>query len=79
MLFQGDVLCRSNEIVKAIGQAHQYYADAPHYTHFVVITQSCDLVRRAGDFNAPYITISAAKPLRSVMNEYLAGKRDLSV
>ncbi len=43
-------------------QAHAYYADSDSYTHFVVITQSCDLVRRRGKkINAPYITVAATK------------------
>lgn len=74
ILSQGDIIARTPQVVDAIGQAHQYYAEAPLYTHFVVITQSCDLVKRGGDFNAPYITIAAAKPLKKSFAEYLSEK-----
>src|SRR6056297_853848 len=70
---QGDVLRKSPELTDAIGQAHQYYANADHYSHFVVITQSCDLVRRRGQFNAPYITIAAARPFERTFNDFLNG------
>lgn len=69
-LTQGDVIARAEEVVQRIGQAHQYYADAPDYTHFVVLTQSCDLVRRQGQFKAPYITVAAAKPFRKTVQDF---------
>ena len=69
-LTQGDVIARTDEVVGKIGQAHQYYADAPDYTHFVVLTQSCDLVKRQGRFKAPYITVAAAKPLRGAIEKF---------
>ena len=73
-LTQGDVIARSPEVVERLQQAHQYYADAPLYSHFVVLTQSCDLVRRRGSFNAPYITIAAAKPFKNTIKEYFDDK-----
>jgi len=73
-LSQGDVIERSNEIVDILSEAHQYYADASSYTHFVVITQSCDLARRKGNFNAPYITIAAARPLKETIQKFLDGQ-----
>ena len=72
-LSQGDVIARTDEVVDRIRQAHQYYADAPHYSHFVVLTQSCDLVRRRKTFNAPYITIAAAKPFKNTVQEFFDG------
>lgn len=69
-LSQGDLLKRTDDCVAAIAQAHQYYANTHEYSHFVVITQSCDLVRRGGNrFNAPYITIAAVKSLSHVLDE----------
>lgn len=70
-LSQGDLLVKTPALVEVLTAAHQYYAQSEAYTHFVVITQSCDLVRRDGDCNAPYITIAAAKRLDVVMQEYL--------
>ncbi len=71
---QGDILEKSPELFEVINQAHQYYADAEHYTHFMVITQTCDLVRRRGAFNAPYITIAAVKPFSRSVQEFLTSK-----
>lgn len=73
-LSQGDIIVRNEEIANTIGQAHQYYATASDYTHFVVLTQSCDLVRRNGKFNAPYITIAAAKPFQKTVTDFLASQ-----
>lgn len=73
-LTQGDVIARTDDVIERLQQAHQYYADAPQYSHFVVLTQSCDLVKRRGDFKAPYITIAAAKPFRNIIQEYFDDK-----
>lgn len=62
-LLQGDLLVRTRELAEAIGEAHSYYATARDYSHFLVLTQSCDLVRRRGTCKARYITICAVRPL----------------
>lgn len=70
-LTQGDVLVRNGPLRNALDQAHQYYASAPDYGHFVVLTQSCDLVRRSGKCRARYITLAAARPLAVVTERFL--------
>jgi hypothetical protein len=63
-LLQGDLLHRTPALAQAIGQAHSYYSTAPDYSHFLVLTQSCDLVRRKGAAcKSRYITICAVRPL----------------
>jgi len=62
-LAQGDLLKRTPELAEAVGQAHSYYAEANDYTHFLVLTQSCDLVRRASGCKTRYITVCAVRPL----------------
>lgn len=63
-LLQGDLLHRTPALADAIGQAHSYYATASDYSHFLVLTQSCDLVRRkGGGCKSRYITICAVRPL----------------
>jgi hypothetical protein len=63
-LLQGDLLHRTPALADAIGQAHSYYATASDYSHFLVLTQSCDLVRRkGGTCKSRYITICAVRPL----------------
>lgn len=63
-LLQGDLLHRTPALADAIGQAHSYYATAADYSHFFVLTQSCDLVRRkSGTCKSRYITVCAVRPL----------------
>jgi hypothetical protein len=72
-LYQGDLLVRNAALTEALAQAHGYYADASSYTHFMVLTQSCDLVRRKG--RAPksrYITLAAARPLAVMIDRVIA-------
>lgn len=78
-LLQGDVLVRNDELRDALRNAHQYYADAPDYKYFMVLTQSCDLVRRGGaEPRSAYITLAAARPLQ-VLVERNISKCDLDL
>jgi hypothetical protein len=67
-LHQGDVLQKTPKLREAIAQAHPYYADASDYTHFLVLTQSCDLVLRGGKPGSRYITLAAVRPLSIVVS-----------
>ena len=71
-LCQGDVIRRTPELAEAICQAHDYYGRAEDYSHFVVLTQSCDLVRRRGQVKAPYLTLTAARPMRVVVDKFIS-------
>lgn len=72
-LRQGDLLLRTTRVKEALAQAHQHYANHAEYTHFVVLTQSCDLAARdGGKFRASYITICAAKPLSAYLDKKFA-------
>ncbi len=62
-LNQGDVLDRTPALVALLEQYHQHYAHHPSYRYFVVLTQSCDLVRRGGPPKSPYIAVAAARPI----------------
>lgn len=63
-LRQGDLLQRTPALAAALAEAHSYYADAHDYSHFLVLTQSCDLVRRRDKgCKSRYITICAVRPL----------------
>lgn len=70
-LQQGDLIIRNEQVKRVLEQAHQYYATSPDYTHFVVLTQSCDLVRRRGSCKSRYITIAAVRPLRILVSRFL--------
>lgn len=71
-LQQGDLIIRDKTVQDVLSQAHQYYATAPSYTHFIVITQSCDLVRRGTRSpKAPYITVAAVRPFNILLDRFL--------
>lgn len=62
-LQQGDILKKTDELNKALGEIHPHY-QKDDYVWFIVLTQSCDLVRRKRDkCSSPYITIAAVRPL----------------
>jgi hypothetical protein len=71
-LMQGDLLQRTPALAEAIAQAHAYYATASDYSHFLVLSQSCDLVRRSGACKSRYITICAVRPLSVAVQRELA-------
>ena len=71
-LLQGDLLVRNEGLQSILSQAHGYYATAPDYSYFLVLTQSCDLVRRRSKPKARYITLAAARPLALVVDRFLA-------
>src|SRR6266852_5493718 len=75
-LLQGDLLVRNELLKSVLAQAHSYYAEAPDYQHYIVLTQSCDLVRRRGKPpKSRYITLAAARPLSIVVDRFTARHR----
>lgn len=71
-LKQGDLLTRTPELAAVVAEFHSYFAN-PQYTHFLVLTQTCDLVRRKGNScKAKYITLAAVRPLDAVIDKFLA-------
>lgn len=66
-LQQGDVLKRTQALDDILKAYHPYYLN-PEYTHFLILTQSCDLVKRDGSNpKAPYISIAAVRPLAFIL------------
>ena len=66
-LAQGDILLPNERLRAALDQVHGWFVD-PKYLGFLVLSQSCDLVRREGEpCKTPYITIAAIRPLRQVL------------
>ena len=70
-LHQGDILRRNDRLVSVLEQVHNYYATAEDYTHFMVLTQSCDLYLRSGKPKARYITLAAIRPLELVVDRLI--------
>lgn len=66
-LNQGDVLERTPEVEQILHEVHPHYKRAD-YPFFIVLTQSCDLIRR-GDrpCASRYVTVAAVRPLRLVL------------
>ena len=64
-LNQGDVLSRTPEVEAILHEVHPHYTG---YPLFIVLTQSCDLIRRGGRPCASrYVTLAAIRPLRLVL------------
>jgi hypothetical protein len=79
-LLQGDVLRKSEQIRGLLQQVHPHYLKED-YTHFIVLTQSCDLVRRRVGTKSPvcgarYITVAAVRPLEVVLRRYIERFQD---
>ncbi len=70
-LAQGDILLPNDRLRAALEQVHGWFVD-PKYLGFLVLSQSCDLIRREGEpCKTPYITIAAIRPLRQVLLQLL--------
>ena len=73
-LSQGDVLDRRPEFEDILEEVHPHYKDTKN-THFMVLTQTCDLVRRGGNnCSARYISIAAVRRLSTAYERELHNK-----
>lgn len=60
-LCQGDLLEVNDSIREVLKEVHPYFLNK-QYKYFMVLTQSCDLVRRDGvNCKTPYITLAAVR------------------
>ncbi|WP_419660489.1 hypothetical protein Dvar_08500 [Desulfosarcina variabilis str. Montpellier] len=67
-LCQGDVLRVTEDISSVLKRYHPHYFKSD-YIYFIVLTQSCDLVRRDGKTcSAKYITLASVRPFDVVLN-----------
>lgn len=70
-LCQGDVLKRTDELMAILTDAHPYFCN-DEYKHFMVLSQSCDLVCRNGNScKTPYITIAAVREYSNFLERTL--------
>lgn len=76
-LEQGDIVRRGPDVVRMLSEPHSYYATAQDYSHFIVLTQSCDLVRYGSGIKSNYITIAALRPFSKFV-EKIKGRSDCS-
>lgn len=64
-LSQGDILVKDAAVLKVLEVVHPHYRQKEDYTHFMVLTQSCDLLRRDGEpCKSRYVSLAAVRPLR---------------
>lgn len=68
-LQQGDLIRRTAAVEELLKTVHPHYASSGNYQFFIVLTQSCDLVRRDGvQCKSRYVTIAAVRPLGLVLD-----------
>lgn len=66
-LKQGDVLKKSELLTSIISAVHPYF-NSSNYQYFIILTQSCDLVKRTGSkCKSKYITIAAIRSLSDAL------------
>jgi hypothetical protein len=61
-LHQGDILSISEELQFLFREVHPHFCD-PKYLAFIILTQSCDLVRHKGVCTVRYINVAAVRSL----------------
>jgi hypothetical protein len=81
-LQQGDIIGRKDELLEVLKGVHSYFCDE-RYTAFLVLTQSCDLVRRKrGECKARHISLATIREMDQVlpsMIQELSGSRYQSI
>lgn len=68
-LAQGDIIEPTDELRSVFQQVHEHFQDEK-YVAFIVLTQSCDLVRRP-ECSAQHITLGVVRELSSVAEDFL--------
>lgn len=69
-LYQGDIIGRSDHLLKVLRPVHGYFCD-PKYLGFLVISQTCDLVVRGGECKTRYINLAVIRSLDDVIPDLL--------
>ena len=70
-LCQGDIIRRTPELLSLLKKVHNHFCHEK-YTAFMVLTQTCDLVRRGGDVcSARHITLCVVRELDHVLPNLL--------
>lgn len=72
-LRQGDILEPTQDLKDVFSLVHPHFRN-PKYSAFLIITQSCDLVRRKGKIlpDIQHISVSVVRPLESVLHDLLS-------
>jgi len=73
---QGDIVSKDEGITGLLANVHPHYLHED-YTHFIVLTQSCDMVRRDGNkCNCRYITLAAVRPFSLLLKRQIDSYRN---
>lgn len=73
-LCQGDILKITDELSGILKEVHPYFLNE-QYKYFMVLTQSCDLVRRKGKCKTQYLTLAAVKSYNDFLEDvFINGK-----
>lgn len=83
-LLQGDVLRPTEDLLSVLGGndgVHPYFANPEQYPRFMVLTQSCDLVRRQPNAIAksPYISLCAVRYAKTAVDRKIEEEHSGSV
>lgn len=74
-LCQGDILKITDELKEVLTTVHPYFKNE-QYKYFMVLTQSCDLVRREKKIcKTPYITLAAVRCFSEFFEKLLISKK----
>lgn len=72
-LQQGDLIAINEPIKSLLIDVHPHYSNHKDYKFFMVLTQSCDLVRRQnGNCKSRYISLAAVRPLTTVLRREIS-------
>jgi hypothetical protein len=69
-LLQGDILTRTPELIGLFREIHPHFCHEK-YLGFMVMSQSCDLVKRGEVCSSPHINLAAIKPLSSILHSLI--------
>lgn len=70
-LCQGDILEITDDLTNVLHEVHPYFLNK-QYKYFMVLSQSCDLVRRNGkNCKTPYITLAAVRSYSDFLQKML--------
>lgn len=76
-LMQGDIIQPTSDVRKILEEAHKHFLDNK-YTAFIILTQTCDLVRRNDEnqCKSRYINLAVIRPLEDVLISFLETECD---
>ena len=69
-LRQGDIVQPSGELRTLLSNVHPHFTN-DKYIAFLVLTQSCDLARRASSCKSRYINLAVVRPLVDMLSSFL--------